>query len=110
MVSLFLALLAVGRICQVTLIIASVLYAAWFSYLYMGSFYLDPTPQSGLILLFVGLNSLPVMLTLWVVTLVLMPSGKYRNSKGEEVETWKETEEQPPPSRCRNQGGGTTAR
>ena len=76
MASLFLALFAVWRTCQVTLIIASVLYAAWFSYLYMGSFYLDPNPQSGLILLFVGLNSLPVMLTLWVVTLVLMPSGK----------------------------------
>ena len=75
-VSLFLALFALRRACQITLIIGSVLYAAWFGYLYIGAFYLHPSPQSGIILLFVGFYSLPGMLPVWGLTLGLMSSAR----------------------------------
>ncbi len=81
LVSLFLALFALRRACQITLIIGSVLYAAWFGYLYIGAFYLHPSPQSGIILLFIGVYSLPGMLPVWGLTLGLMSSAKHPPSK-----------------------------
>ena len=79
-VSLVLALFALRKACQITLILGSVLYAAWFSYLYVGAFYQHPSPQSGIILLFIGFYSLPGMIPVWLLTLILMfvkqPTGK----------------------------------
>jgi hypothetical protein len=79
-VSLVLALFALRKACQITLILGSVLYAAWFNYLYVGAFHQHPSPQSGIILLFIGFYSLPVMIPVWLLTLILMivkqPTGK----------------------------------
>lgn len=52
------------------LLASSLLYALWYGYLFVSAFYLHPDPQAGLVFLFVGIYSLPVMLVLWIVALV----------------------------------------
>ena len=70
-VSLIVAAFSSCRSCQATLILGSVLYAAWFTFVYLSAFHWHPDAQSGIALLFIGVYSLPVMIPIWVVTLAL---------------------------------------
>lgn len=60
-------LFARTRGAQITLFIALVVFFAWFVFVYMNVFYLDPDPQGAVGLLFVGVYSTPIMLVLWVI-------------------------------------------
>ena len=60
-------LFARSRGAQTTLFIALVAYFAWFSFIFVEVFYLNPDPQGAVALLFVGVYSTPVMLVLWVI-------------------------------------------
>jgi len=76
--SLLVTLFARTKASQITLIVGSVLYGGFFIYLYIQLYYVSPSPQSGIGLLFIGIYSLPVMLVVWVVSLSLMISGEIR--------------------------------
>ena len=71
MVSLLLAALCPYRTCQITLVTGTVLYAAWCGYVYLSAFLWHVDAQSSISLLFTGIYSLPVMIPLWIVTLIL---------------------------------------
>jgi hypothetical protein len=43
-------------------------YLAWFFFIYIDVFFLNPDPQSPIALLFVGLLSLPVMIPIWLIS------------------------------------------
>ena len=55
---------------QRLLTIASILYAVWFTFVFINAFLLHPDPQSGIALLFIGVCSLPVLLPLCVIAWV----------------------------------------
>lgn len=48
------------------LLVSAVAYTAWFFFVYLDAFHRHLDPQSAIVLLFVGIYSLPVMLPLWV--------------------------------------------
>ncbi|MFZ4595944.1 MAG: hypothetical protein ACOYOF_16920 [Verrucomicrobiaceae bacterium] len=75
-VSLWLAAISPSQGCQRTLIIGSLLYAAWFGYVFLDVFVWHVDPQSAIALMFIGLVSLVVMVPLWIVTLVLRSRSK----------------------------------
>ena len=50
---------------QFILLLAMLSYMAWFVFLYVDIFYLNPDPQSPIALLFVGAYALPVLAVLW---------------------------------------------
>jgi hypothetical protein len=79
-ISLILAFISPIRSCQTTLVVGSLLYAAWFGFVFLNAFYLHLDPQSALALLFIGIYSLPVMIPIWLVTLALKHHNK---NKGE---------------------------
>jgi len=56
---------------QVFLAIASLLYALWFVYAMHDAFYVHLDPQSGLVIIFVGIYALPILLPLWIVAFLL---------------------------------------
>ena len=85
-VSLLVTLFARTKASQITLIVGSVLYGGFFIYLYIQLYYVSPSPQSGIVLLFIGFYSLPVMLVVWGVSWSLMISGKKRPAESEGVE------------------------
>ena len=85
-VSLLVALFARTKASQITLIVGSVLYGGFFIYLYIQLYYVSPSPQSGIGLLFIGFYSLPVMLVVWAVSWSLIISGKKRSAESEGVE------------------------
>jgi hypothetical protein len=64
--SLFLALITLRRSSQITLIIGSILYGACFSFIDGGS-----GAQSGIVLLYMGIYSLPVMVPIWSIAVFL---------------------------------------
>ena len=64
-------LLARKRRTQIFLLVTMLLYFAWFMTIYMDAFYVHLDPQSPIVLLFVGTLAAPVMLVLWIITLVL---------------------------------------
>jgi hypothetical protein len=66
-ITLLLALLFSERRAEAILLASTVLYMAWFGYLYMDIFHWHPDPQSAIGLLLAGLYALPVMLTFWAV-------------------------------------------
>ena len=68
-VSLGLALFCQRRACQITLIIGSVLYAACFISLVF-SLVVSRDAQAGLALGLMGFGTLPVMIPVWLMTLV----------------------------------------
>ena len=75
-VSLLVTLFARTKGSQITLIVGSVLYGGVFVYLYIQLYYVSPSPQSGIGLLFIGFYSLPVMIMVWVVSISLMVYAK----------------------------------
>lgn len=77
-VSIFLSIISPSKSCQITLSIGSILYALWFGYIYLDAFYWHLDPQSAIALVFIGIYSLPVMILVWIITLVLR---KKHNSK-----------------------------
>ncbi len=70
-VSLLLAATLPRRPSQVTLIIGSVAYAAWFGFVFLDVFHWRADPQGAIALVFIGAYSLPVMIPIWIVSLVL---------------------------------------
>ena len=69
--SLYASLRTNNKASQITLVIGSVLYGGFFIYLYGGLFYRSPSPQSGIVLLFMGFYSLPVMIPIWSIAAFL---------------------------------------
>lgn len=63
-------LFARTRGAQTTLFIALVVYFAWFSFIFVEVFYINPDPQGAVALLFVGVYSTPVMLPFWIIAAV----------------------------------------
>ena len=70
-VSMVLSVISKNPFSQGLLATTSLLYGIWFTYAMYLAFYVDLDPQSGLVILFVGIYALPVLLPLWIVTLVL---------------------------------------
>jgi hypothetical protein len=70
-VSLLLAAICPYRACQIALITGTVLYAVWFVSVWLSAFQWHVDAQSSISLLFAGVYSLPVMIPVWIVTLVL---------------------------------------
>jgi hypothetical protein len=64
-------------ISYIFLLLSLLLYGIFFVYTYYNAFYLHLDPQSGLIILFVGVYSLPVMIPLWVTVFFI---NYYHNS------------------------------
>jgi hypothetical protein len=80
-VSLFLTAVSQNKSLQIVLTIGSILYAAWFGFIFLSAFYWHVDPQSAIALIFVGIYSLPAMIPIWVGSLVL----KHRTElKGEQ--------------------------
>lgn len=70
-VSLLLGAAAASRLSLAVLLLSNVLYFGWFLWVYVNAFHLHPDPQAGIAFIFVGLQSLPVMIPLWMVALFL---------------------------------------
>lgn len=66
-VTLSLAFKAESLLSQRLLLASTVAYSSWFAFAYLDAFVWHLDPQSALVLLFVGIYSLPVMLPLWVI-------------------------------------------
>lgn len=67
LISLFLSKKS-ARILSTVGIVAFIL---WFLFYYMMIFYWEPDPQAAIGLLYLGIVSLPVMIPIWIITLVL---------------------------------------
>jgi amino acid permease len=65
---------------QILLIISSVLYGIWFSYVFLSAFYWHIDPQSAIALLFIGIYSLPVMIPLWLITHIINTRTKIKTA------------------------------
>jgi hypothetical protein len=74
--SLFLAFISPSSWCQIILTIGSILYAGWFFTVFLDAFYWHPDAQSPIALLFIGIYSLPVMIPIWIVSLVIRHRNK----------------------------------
>ena len=70
-VSIVLSIVSKNSFSQGILATTSLLYGIWFAYAMYFAFYVHLDPQSGLIILFVGIYSLPVMLPAWITAYVL---------------------------------------
>jgi hypothetical protein len=67
LVTLLLSFKAVNPLSQRLLLASTLVYSAWFAWIYLDAFYWNIDPQSAIVLLFVGVLSLPVMIPLWVI-------------------------------------------
>ncbi len=81
-VSLLLGAAAASRRSLLTLLISNILYFGWFLWVYVNAFHLHPDPQAGIAFLFVGIYSLPVMLSLWIVAMCLRRSKNTKSEQG----------------------------
>lgn len=80
-VSLIIAAASAYRSCQIILTVGSGLYAAWFGYLFLSAFCWNVDAQSPIVVVFIGIYSLPVMIPIWISALIL----RHRNElKGEQ--------------------------
>ena len=70
-VSIMLSVYTRNSFSQIILLMASLLYGIWFAYAVYDAFYVNTDPQSGLVLIFVGIYALPVLLPLWITAYVL---------------------------------------
>jgi predicted Ser/Thr protein kinase len=70
-ISLILSLWLTEKRCQKILRIGSVLYALFFAYIFLNSFYWNLDPQSAIGLIFIGFYSLPVMIPIWISAVVM---------------------------------------
>ena len=68
-VSLILGAFVGSQRSLLTLLISNVLYSFWVLWAYLIAFYFYPDPQAGIIFVFVGIYSLPVMMPMWVVAI-----------------------------------------
>jgi hypothetical protein len=50
---------------QYILLLGQLMYFGWYIYIYIDTFYVNLDAQSGLVMLFVGIYSLPVMAVVW---------------------------------------------
>lgn len=80
-VSLLLAAIAPNRSCQITLVIGSLLYSVWFGFVFLNAFYWHIDPQSSIAMIFIGIYSLPVMIPVWLLSLVLRHRHKVANGQ-----------------------------
>jgi hypothetical protein len=55
-----------SRPAQIVLSLSSILYAAWFGYVYAQAVHINPDPQSPIAFLFVGIYAVPVLVVLWI--------------------------------------------
>lgn len=69
-VTIGLALACRSTFAQVLLTVSSVLYGAWFAYVYVQAFFVHPDPQSPIAFLFVGICAVPVLVVFWVAAAV----------------------------------------
>ena len=69
-VSLFLERRCEKVIPRVFFAVASLGYGIWFAYLYYNALYVHLDPQSGLVLLFVGIYAFPVVALLWTIAFI----------------------------------------
>jgi len=81
LVSLGLGTAASSRSSLGILLLSNVLFMGWFLYVYLNAFYWNPDPQAGIVFLFVGFYSLPVMIPLWIVALGLRHRGSIKESE-----------------------------
>jgi hypothetical protein len=80
-VSLVIAATAPSRGCQIILAAGSVIYAAWFAFIFLDAFYWHVDPQSAIALVFIGIYSLPVMIPIWLSALVLRRRNKLKTNQ-----------------------------
>ena len=65
-VSLILGAAVGSQRSLLTLLISNILYSFGVLWAYFHAFYFYPDPQAGLVFLFVGIYSLPVMIPMWI--------------------------------------------
>ena len=70
-ITLIVSIISAHRTCQLILVGGSVFYALWFGWVYMSALHWEKSSQSGLAFLGVGVVSLPVMIPIWVSTLII---------------------------------------
>jgi len=56
-----------SRASQCILMLSSLAYAVWFGYAFIVYFWFGTDAQSALVLLFIGVYSLPVMIPVWII-------------------------------------------
>lgn len=71
LISTLIAVFLWKRSARILCGVGIVAYILWFLFYYMMIFYWQPSPQSAIGLLYLGIVSLPVMLPIWIVTLIL---------------------------------------
>ncbi len=54
------------RLALGLLLASTLIYFAWFLFVYLSAFYWHPDAQGAIALLFIGIYSLPVMIPLWI--------------------------------------------
>jgi hypothetical protein len=67
LITLLLSFKAGSRLSQRLLLASTLVFSAWFALIYLDAFYWNIDPQSAIVLLTVGILSLPVMIPLWVI-------------------------------------------
>jgi len=80
-VTLGLSFLLRCKHAQRLLTISSLAYAAWFGYIYLQAFYLNPDPQSPIAFLFVGVYALPVLVVFWIAAGVMQWRGTMQSAE-----------------------------
>ena len=70
-VSIILSVRSKSPFAHITLMIASLLYGGWFAYVAYDAFFVNLDPQSGIVMIFVGVYALPVLLPLWITAVLL---------------------------------------
>ena len=80
-VSLVIAVNSPYRSCQIILTVGSGLYSAWFGFVFLNAFYYHVDAQSSIALIFIGIFSLPIMIPIWLITLVLRRRNKLKGEQ-----------------------------
>jgi hypothetical protein len=80
-ISLVIAATSPYRSCQIILTVGSGVYAVWFGFVFLDAFYWHLDPQSSIALISIGIYSLPVMIPIWLITLVLRRRNKLKGEQ-----------------------------
>ena len=70
-VTIGLAVVWRSTLAQYLLTVSSVLYGAWFAFIYAQAVYVNPDPQSPIAFLFVGVYATPVLAVFWIAAAVV---------------------------------------
>ena len=70
-VSIVLARRFTKAIPQMILTLTIVLYGAWFAYIYRDAFHVNLDPQSGILMVWVGIYALPSLIPLWLISFAI---------------------------------------